>query len=119
MVALFWSLPLNAQTLRVSYNWAPPTSGEPAVSYNVQRTVDGAAIPDTSVTTNSLSFDTEPNKEYLLRVAAVDRFGRTGAYSEWALPFLDVGAPNAPGLPLWVIELVLSSKYRLTQPEDE
>lgn len=104
-LALLGSLtvaPAGAQTVNVTYSWSAPTTGSPAVSYEVERSIGGGAWTLYTTTTTTSAVVAAPALVTIqVRVRAVDALGRKGTYSDpsdiWTN---DPGIPGACGKPV-------------------
>lgn len=82
--------------------WTAPTTGSPAVSYNVYRSIDGAAfqkINGSPVTQTSFTDASLQSGNHCYRVAAVDALDREGTPSASQCLDYTPPPPPAPGAP--------------------
>lgn len=85
-------------TVLVTFNWAAPTAGTPAVQYIVEQSInDGAWTQVAVVATNSYDLEATVGDSHRIRVVALDA---SGAQGPWSLPSDPYAPqPQAPGQP--------------------
>ena len=96
----------TALALDLTYHWSPPTTGSPAVEYQVEWRTNSNPFEPLGVVSDTSIVVTAPDgvQGLQIRVAGRDQWGRQGLWSAPSEPFNDAGAPGEPGTP--VIALV-------------
>jgi hypothetical protein len=102
IAAVLLPMVVGAVPQNVTYTWTAPTTGSPAVSYEVFRSLDNGTTWTLYATPTAPSAvvvapDLTP---IIVRVRAVDALGRKGMYSESSDPYTnDPGPPGACSKP--------------------
>lgn len=100
LVAL--AVPAHAGPVTVTYTWSYPTTGSPAVSFDIDRSLDGGTTwaSYATSTTNQCSVIVMDLTTVIIRVRGKDSLGRTGVWSLSSDAYTnDPGPPGACGKP--------------------
>ena len=93
-------------TMPFTYTWTAPTSGNPAVLYELQVSSDNGTtwtMKAGNIATNSYALLLDVGKTWLVRVRAFDAIGQVGAWSPVSDPNTpNAGPPGACGKPSWL-----------------
>ena len=105
MILLLAGGAIAQDTDSITYTWTAPVEGSAVVTYVVQLQIDGGTWTAVAMTIDPrYTLTYQVGTAVSIRTAGLDASGRQGPYSLPSDPFLDAGAPGAPGQPVPVGE---------------